>query len=104
MASTCVCGCLEICHIQIRSIVLFSGWRGWKVGQKMVLLCCVTNIWSLGCNIARNHVQYRASSTTLTSEPGATDHIRSTDGATDHTQSTVDHTTALEKKRARITA
>ena len=84
-------------------IFLVDGEGGWRV-RKWSFCVDVTNIWSLDCNVVRNHVQYRPSSKTLTSGPRAMDRIRSTDGATDHTWSTADHIAALEKKRAWITA
>ena len=40
---------------------LVDGEGGRRV-KKWSFCVDVTNIWPLGCNIARNHVQYRASS------------------------------------------
>ena len=85
------------------SFFSLDGEGGRRV-KKWLFCVDVTNIWPLGCNITQNRVQYRAFSKSLTSGLGATDRIRSSDGATDHTRSTADHTAALEKKRARITA
>ena len=97
-------GVLKFVTFKLDLLFFLVDGEGERRVKKWSFCVDVTNIWPLGCNIARNHVQYKASSKTLTSGPGATGYIRSTGGATDHTRSTADHTAALEKKRARIAA
>ena len=107
-------GVLKFVTFRLDLLLFSADGQGGRRVKKWSFCIDVTNIWPLVCNITRNQVQYRAFSKTLTSGPGATDRIRSTDGATDrirstdgatdHTRTTADHTAALEKKRARITA
>ena len=97
-------GVLKFVTFKLDLFFFLVDGEGGRRAKKRSLCVDGTNIWPLGCNIARNHVPNGASSKTLTNGPKAADRIRSTEGATDHTRSTADHTSALEKKRSRITA